>query len=115
MVVLHLLVEFTKAQGFVRYKMSDLTFLEQVALFHQAKMIVAAHGSCLTNLIFCEPNTQVLEIFQNQFDSGFWQLSAQRGLHHVCLPTQGPKNTSWKVDTYVPVDLIKKHLKSWAR
>ncbi len=88
-------------KGFKRYRMSNLSFAQQLALFYNADYIVAAHGSALTNLIFCQPHTKVIEIFQNQFDSGFWQLSQQLGLDHTCLKTQDLQPGSWKVDTFV--------------
>ena len=94
--------------GFRKISMTGLTFVQQVALFHQAKVIVAGHGSALTNLIFCEPGIKVVEIFQNQFDSGFWQLSDQRGLEHYCVKTQEDiVEDSFKVDTFVPIEIIQ--------
>lgn len=96
-------------KGFKRYNMSELTFLQQIALFHNAEYVVGAHGSGLTNLIFCKPGTIVFEIFQNQFDNGFWQLSDQLGLHHTCINTQELQPGSWKVDTKVPIHIIKNY------
>ena len=34
----------------------------QMALFHHADVIIAQHGASLVNLIWCRPNTKVLEI-----------------------------------------------------
>ncbi len=102
-----------EARGFTKISMTGLTFMQQVALFHHAKIIVAGHGSALTNLIFCEPGTKVVEIFQNQFDSGFWQLSDQRGLEHYCIKTQEDiVEDSFKVDTKVPVEIIQSFIDS---
>lgn len=99
--------------GFAQISMTHMNFIEQIALFHSAKIIVAAHGSSLTNLIFCEPGTKVVEIFQNQFDSGFWQLSDQRGLKHYCLKTQEDNvRDSFKVDTAVPAEIVQSFIDS---
>lgn len=94
-------------KGFKRYCLGKMTFLGQVALFNNAKIIVAAHGSGLTNVLFCRPDTKIIEIFQNQFDSTFWQLSQSVGLQHHCIKTQELVKGSWKVDTTVPVSIIQ--------
>ncbi|MBI2353077.1 glycosyltransferase family 61 protein [Candidatus Dependentiae bacterium] len=99
-------------KGFQRFCMSDLSFAQQLALFYQARYIVAAHGSALTNLIFCQPKTKVIEIFQNQFDNGFWQLSQQLGLQHFCIKTQEQQLGSWKIDTMISPQLIKAFINS---
>jgi len=99
--------------GFEQVSMTHMSFIEQVALFHHAKVIVGAHGSSLTNLLFCEPGTKVVEIFQNQFDSGFWQLSDQRKLDHYCIKTQEDDPLqSFKVDTYIPIGTIQSFVQS---
>lgn len=99
--------------GFVRIFMTQLNFIEQVALFNNAKVIVAAHGSSLTNLIFCNPGTRVAEIFQNQFDNGFWQLSDQLGLEHYCIKTQDDQvDASFKIDTKVPIETVQSFIRS---
>ncbi|MBI2352877.1 glycosyltransferase family 61 protein [Candidatus Dependentiae bacterium] len=100
--------------GFVRVLMSQLTFLEQVALFQNAQIVVAAHGSCLTNLVFCNQGTKVIEIFQNQFDSGFWQLSDQLQLQHYCLKTQEDMvDCSFKIDTIVPIEMVQDFIQNY--
>ena len=101
-----------KKHGFERYNLGKLSFLEQVLLFHNAETIVSTHGSGLTNLIFCNPRTQVIEIFQNQFDSTFWNISHTMGLQHHCVTTQkyNPKQ-SWKTNTTVSLEPIKKIIK----
>jgi capsular polysaccharide biosynthesis protein len=41
---------------------AKMNFAEQVRRFSAAKMIIAPHGSGLTNVIFCRPRTRVVEI-----------------------------------------------------
>jgi len=57
-----------KNLGFKKYILEDMSFLEQIALFNQADTVVAAHGSSLINLLFCKPNTAIIEIFQARSD-----------------------------------------------
>lgn len=49
--------------GFKLVKLSTLSFTEKIELFHCAEMIVSPHGAGLTNLIFCNPGTKIIEMF----------------------------------------------------
>ena len=67
-------VNFLKKFDFEVYELSKLTFLEQIKIFNQAKIIVSMHGAALTNLMFCNPETIVVEIAadfyeQNKFSN----------------------------------------------
>ena len=72
--------------GFVTVFLEEMSFLEQVALFASAKMIVAPHGSGLTNLVFCSPNTKVVELFSpNYLRTDYWMISQQLHLKHYYI------------------------------
>ncbi|NJM56880.1 MAG: glycosyltransferase family 61 protein, partial [Synechococcales cyanobacterium RU_4_20] len=55
-------LEILRPYGFVSVSLEELSVCEQAALFAQAEIIVAPHGSGLTNLVFCQPHTQILEL-----------------------------------------------------
>lgn len=76
-----------EAKGFVRYSLEDLSFLEQILLFKNAEIVVAAHGAGLFNLHFSKPGTRVIEIFQEHEDDTYWYLSQALGLQHTCIKT----------------------------
>ncbi len=52
-----------KSRGFISVDTASISVIEQIALFKGAETIISAHGSALTNLIFCSPGTSVIEIF----------------------------------------------------
>lgn len=55
-----------------------LSFNEQVHLFAQAKFLVTTHGAALTNSMFMQPGSSVMEIRNNDWSSQpfcFWQLA----------------------------------------
>lgn len=52
-----------KIEGFEIIYAEDLTWIEQIALYHSSKFIVAPHGAGLSNIIWCKENTKILEIF----------------------------------------------------
>jgi capsular polysaccharide biosynthesis protein len=57
------LLEIVTANGFETVFLEDLHIAMQAGLFNKACCIVAPHGAGLTNLLFCEPGTRVMEIF----------------------------------------------------
>lgn len=73
-------------RGFTIVAMEDLTFLEQVAVVRDARMVVAPHGAGLTNIVFCRPGTTVIEL-----STGFWwnpcyrYIASMRGLPYRLL------------------------------
>ena len=56
------IINFLKSKGFTSYKVGELDFLEQVYLFSNAKTIIGPHGAAFTNIIFCKPKTNIIEI-----------------------------------------------------
>lgn len=57
------LVDFLKKHKFHKVKTEEFSLKDQVILFNQAKIIIAPHGAALGNIIFCKPNTKIIEIF----------------------------------------------------
>lgn len=93
-------------KGFKRYCMRDLSFLEQAALFYNADYIVSAHGSALANVIFCRPNTQIVEIFQYLYDASLYNLAQDMKCQYHCIKTTF-KNNSVAAPSTVPINIIK--------
>ena len=71
---------------FERVWLEDLPFAEQVALFHSAEAIVAPHGAGLANIVFCAPNTKLVEIFLPDERLDYYQIiSAHLGLNYAAV------------------------------
>lgn len=49
--------------GYTTLVMSHLTYFEQVLAFNSAKSIVCQHGAGTTNALFCEKDTNILELY----------------------------------------------------
>ncbi len=72
-----------EARGFVKLRLEALTWREQIHAFRRARVVVAAHGAGLANLVFCEAGTRVVEFFNRAYVNGnFWRLAALRGLDY---------------------------------
>ena len=76
-------IELLSQWGFQTIYLEEISVLEQVAAFANAKTIVAPHGSGLTNLVFCSPDTKVIELFSpNYVRTDYWIISQQLKLQH---------------------------------
>ena len=74
------------SQGFRTIFLEEMSVLEQVAIFANAEEIVAPHGSGLTNIVFCSPNTKVVELFSPNYQrTDYWMISQHLELQHYYL------------------------------
>ena len=62
------IIDHLKNKDFLIVKLSELSFNEQIKLFNGAKIIIGSHGAGLTNIIFSEPSTKIIEIRNPNFD-----------------------------------------------
>ena len=76
-------IDLVSQFGFQTVLLEKLSFLEQVSLFANAEAIISPHGSSLTNLVFCNPDTKVIELFSPHYvRTDYWILSQQLQLQH---------------------------------
>jgi capsular polysaccharide biosynthesis protein len=59
------------ARGFTIVRPEELSVRDQIALFHQADLIVAPAGAALANVLFCRPSAKVIELQPSNF-IGVW-------------------------------------------
>jgi tetratricopeptide (TPR) repeat protein/capsular polysaccharide biosynthesis protein len=79
--------EILGQHGFVTVSPESMSLEEQIAMFAAAKIIIAPHGSGLTNIIFCQPGTKVIELISPHYlRYYYWGISQQLGLEHYYLP-----------------------------
>jgi capsular polysaccharide biosynthesis protein len=92
--------------------LEQYNFVEQIALLANAEAIVAPHGAGLTNLLWCQAGTKILEIFSPRFiNPCFWALASQVNVDYFYLIGKGkitstPSYLSNDVfsDIFVPLD-----------
>lgn len=61
-----------------------MDWVDQVKLFAQAKILVAPHGSGLTNMIFFQKAT-IFDIFGKKYNHFFYTLAIKLGFEYGCL------------------------------
>ncbi|MEG4421110.1 tetratricopeptide repeat protein [Microcoleus sp. LAD1_D5] len=79
-------VEVLEKFGFVSILPESMSLAEQIAHFYHAEVIVAAHGSGLTNTIFSRQGTKVIELVSPHYISHYyWGSSQYLQLEHYFL------------------------------
>lgn len=69
-----------EARGFTWVEPGGLSPQEQIDLFAGAEVVVAPHGAALTNLLWVQPGTRVLELFAaNYVNAAFWSITRAVG------------------------------------
>jgi Glycosyltransferase 61 len=86
-------------RGFVKVHLEDLSWGQQIAAFRAAKTIVAPHGAGLANLVFCQPKTKVIELFNRSYVNGwFWQLATLKALNYCPIVPISPEPLAQRLE-----------------
>ncbi|MEO6862446.1 MAG: tetratricopeptide repeat protein [Microcoleus sp.] len=79
-------VDVLGQSGFVSILPESMSLAEQITHFYHAEVIVAAHGSGLTNTIFSRQGTKVIELVSPHYISHYyWGISQFLQLEHYFL------------------------------
>ncbi|MDY7023884.1 MAG: glycosyltransferase family 61 protein, partial [Cyanobacteriota bacterium] len=79
-------VQLLERYGFQRLHLETLSIVEQAYYLNAAEVVVAPHGAGLTNLVFCDARTKVIEIFSPGYITPlYWFLSTICQLEHYYL------------------------------
>lgn len=63
------LIQLLKTIGFQIVFLEETEFSKQVKLFNKAKIVMSIHGAALTNLVFMQQGTNVIEILKSETES----------------------------------------------
>lgn len=79
-----------EAREFERLFLENMSWEEQIAAFAAAEVVVAPHGAGLANLVFCQPGTRVIELFDRRYLHWcYWQLAVVSGLEYHAVVSEG--------------------------
>ena len=77
------LIEMLKKYDFKIIEDKPRTLAEQMALFNNAEFIIGPHGAAFANVIWCEPDTHLFELFATNYAPiHFRYLSAMMGMEY---------------------------------
>jgi glycosyltransferase involved in cell wall biosynthesis len=88
--------------GFETIFLEGLSIVEQIQLFQSAEFVIGAHGAGLTNLLFCEAGTKVIEFMPCvEMRPFFWLISEKLNLIHGMQFCPGLHGETFQADLYV--------------
>lgn len=77
------LMEMLDGYGFERHTLAPLPYPKQVELFADAEIIISPHGAGLVNLLYCQTDVKIIEMFSSKHrDEGFIRLAKSLGMQH---------------------------------
>ncbi len=113
-------IDLLRQYGFEEIKLEGLSLRQQAAALTSCEAIVAPHGAGLSNIVFCEPGTKIIEIFSPELVNGiFWRLASQLGLDYYYIVGEGspatqledyPQTWDTRADILVNLPLLRKAL-----
>jgi hypothetical protein len=78
------IVRFVQRNGFEVVALSELSFLDQIRLFTQARTVLAPHGAGVANILFSPPGATLIEFFGSNYINGcYWALANLCGHRHA--------------------------------
>jgi hypothetical protein len=103
--------------GFEVVAAEHLSYRDQIGLFSGAGVVLGLHGAGLTNILFCRPNSVVLEILEPKTSRPhYWMMARALGHTYDCVVGDSAggnvKELDVVVDRQALDDLICKHLAS---
>jgi len=79
------LIDFLKKKDFTTVRLSDLNFEEEVKIFNEAETVVGLHGAGLSNLVWCNKNSKVIELKNKYTNKVFENLAVQNKINYKAL------------------------------
>lgn len=107
--------EYLKKFGFEKVILDAMSLTEQAELFNSAEIVVWPHWAWFTNIMFCEPWTKIIELFQPKtIRWHYYALSNACNLDYYYLVGDCIKNNSlipMDRDMYIDINNFKETLK----
>lgn len=101
-----LLEQWLEMEGFLTLRGDRMPrFVEQAALFHSSDVVIGPHGAGLSNMIFCEPGSAIIELLPGRCErpSCFELLARACGHRYFGVAVSTPKNHDGDADIALKV------------
>lgn len=111
-------IRFLASRGFEILELSKLSFPEQVQKFATAEIVIGATGAGLSNIVFCERGTKVIEVFSPEYVQDIFYQVAQHAMldydYFICSQ-KGPLvckdlHDGLRADMWMNPDILSKKL-----
>ncbi|MEP6566373.1 MAG: glycosyltransferase family 61 protein, partial [Mesorhizobium sp.] len=95
-------------RGFETVWLEGTSIEEQVLMFQSAEFVIGAHGAGLTNLLFCEPGTKVIEFMPTvEMRPFFWLMSEKLALRHGMQFCSSVEGEGFQASIRVDIDKLR--------
>ena len=93
--------------------LENYSFLDQVNIFYNAKEVVGLHGAGFANIVFCKPNTKILELRSNSAGDMFKNLALSNKLiyNDISLDPKTINYNNQAGDIEIDINLLNSILK----
>jgi capsular polysaccharide biosynthesis protein len=72
--------------GFETIVLSGMSVAEQARTFNEAEIVIGVHGAGLTNVVYMEASSLVVELMHNRYaTSAFYRIAKSRDLHYAIM------------------------------
>lgn len=116
-------IDMLHRYGVVPVELTERSLAEQVQLFRHAELVISPHGASLTNLIFCQKRTKVVELFHSNYVAPMYcEISQHKQLIYNYLicdgsGSAGPEsariNRSQAADIYVKLEDLEQLIQAF--
>jgi len=100
--------------GFKTLYLDEFTLEEQINIFSKAKIVIGIHGAGLSNILFMEKNTKLLELrgrIQNHKGLDFYKLASVLDINYYYQLCEDEDNESYILSNYtIDTDKLKLNL-----
>ncbi len=115
-------------RGFECVYLEEMDFAAQIRLFSRAKLVIGQHGAGLSNLLFMQPGTRLIEVHRKligrhrsefgqvrrsyRYFPGYGKLAIMNGVHyrvHMSEPADAPRNLDTD-DVLVDLDCLARQI-----
>jgi capsular polysaccharide biosynthesis protein len=110
------IVSLVKSRGYEVLYAEDYTFAEQVNIFNETKYLIAMHGAGLTNTMFMQPDSNVLEIRIDKWMEQplcFWRLANMFMIRWSYFLTPSQADGTNFTDVYIDEQTFAAELKAF--
>lgn len=105
--------KMVKQYGYQIVYAEDLNFEEQIKIFSESSHIISPHGSGLSNIVWCNAGTNLIEIFPyNNLHSCYATLALTRNINYQYVSCIDDKNSFGKVNLKQLSDILSLENKS---
>lgn len=102
---------FLKKNGYMKVNLDGISISKQAKLFNKASHVISPHGASLANLCFCQPNTKVIEFFNQKYITPlYWNLCNILKLKYgylICKNKHLSQNTNKRKKLYINIEDLK--------